>query len=153
MGHFSAQPYFLLFLTHLEMHTYLGGSAINMMKGVTLHEPYIFFLSKVFANLSVSLVNAEASKVGTAESLDAGQAVFRPSALNTGASFPSPSCWTGIFHNPRPGGRVPSVVQRVPSSRGRCREKVGPNTLTISQFRQALACLLSTLTTFLPLHP
>lgn len=60
-----------------------------MIKGVTLNEPYFFFLRKVFANLSISLVNLETSKVRTTESLDPGQAALHPPALNTGAALSS----------------------------------------------------------------
>lgn len=151
MGHLSTQPYFLLFLTHLEVHTYLGGSAVNMMEGVTLQEPYSFFLREVFANPSTSLVSSEASKVSTAERLDTGQAAFRPRPEHGSRASPR-QLLDGNLPSPRQEGRVLSVVQRVPSSRGHRRGKVGPNTLTIS-VSQAPSCLLSTLTTFLPLHP
>lgn len=39
------------------------------------------FLSTVFANLSISLVNSETSKVRTAESLATGQAARLPFSL------------------------------------------------------------------------
>lgn len=77
-----------------------------MMEGVTLHEPYSFFLREVFANLSTSLVSSEASKVSTAESLDTGQAAFRPRPKHRSRASPR-QLLDGNLPSPQAGGASP----------------------------------------------